>query len=132
MATRNSATWTAFLVMCFAIVGLTGLFGTFATTVPLYRALARYAALDEVLAVSRQPDAAVQLDRLRPQLAESAAAVLQGEGTVEERVARERAAMRARQEHEAEGVAWRIRVMVLVVTLMAALFGVFVMGLSRR
>lgn len=132
MANRNSATWTAFLVMCFAAVGLTGLFATFATTVPLYRALAQNAALDQVLAASRQPDAAAQLDRLRPLLGESAAGALGGEGTVEERVSRERAAMRVRQEHEAEGVAWRIRVMVLVVTLMATLFGVFVMGVSRH
>ena len=132
MANRNGATWTAFLVMCFLAVGLTGLFATFASTVPLYRALAQSAALDEVLAVSRRPDSAAQLDRLRPRLGESAAGALGGDGTVEERVTRERSAMRARQEHEAEGVAWRIRVMVVVVTVMATLFGVFIMGLSRR
>lgn len=132
MASRNSATWTAFLLMCFALVGLTGLFGTFVGNVPLLRALARNAALDEALVASRAPDAASLMERLRPQLGESAGPVLAGEGTIEERVIRERAAVRERQEREARGVVGRIRMLVVLVTLIAAAFGAFVMGLSRH
>ena len=131
MAGRLNPTWTAFLLVCFAIVGLTGLFGTFVVNVPLLRALERHATLDEVLVASRAPDAAVQLERLRRPLAESAAAVLSGEGTIEERVARERVAMRQRQEREAQGVTGRIRMLIVIVTVMAAAFGVLIMGLSR-
>lgn len=132
MASRSNATWTAFLLMCFALVGMSGLFGTYVVNVPLLRALARYEALDEALAASREPDAALLLERLRPRLFESAGPVLGGEGTIEERVARERAAVRERQEREARGVVGRIRLLVVVVTLMAAAFGVLVMGLSRH
>lgn len=132
MAGRLNPTWTAFLLMCFAIVGLTGLFGTFVTNVPLLRALERHATLDEVLVAAREPDAASRLERLRRPLAESAGPVLSGEGTIEERVARERLAMRERQEREARGVTGRIRTLVALVTVMAAAFGVFIMGMSRR
>ena len=132
MASRLNPTWTAFLLMCFAVVGLTGLFGTFVAGVPLLRALERHATLDEVLAAAREPDAAARLERLRRPLAESAGPVLSGEGTLEERVARERTAMRERQEREARGVTGRIRTLIVLVTVMAAAFGVFIMGLSRR
>ena len=131
MARRLNPTWTAFLLMSFAVVGLTGLFGTFVTNVPLLRALERHATLDEVLAAAREPDAAVRLEQLRRPLADSAGAVLAGEGTIEERVARERVLMRERQEREARGVAGRIRTLVALVTVMAAAFGVLIMGLSR-
>ena len=131
MASRLNPTWTAFLLMCFAVVGLTGLFGTFVAGVPLLRALERHATLDEVLAAAREPDAAARLERLRRPLAESAGPVLSGEGTLEERVARERTAMRERQEREARGVTGRIRTLMVLVTVMAAAFGVFIMGLSR-
>lgn len=132
MAARMSATWTAFLLMCFALVGLAGLFGTFVTNIPLERALARHDTLDKVLEASRQPDAAARLEGLRRDLAESAGPVLTGEGTIEERVARERVAMRERQEREARGVTGRIRLLMVVVTVMAAAFGVFVLGMSRH
>lgn len=131
MASRLNPTWTAFLLMSFAVVGLTGLFGTFVAGVPLLRALERHATLDEVLAAAREPDAAARLERLRRPLAESAGPVLTGEGTIEERVARERVAMRERQEREARGVTGRIRTLIVLVTVMAAAFGVFIMGLSR-
>lgn len=125
-------TWTAFLLVCFGLVGLAGLFGIYAAPIPLERALARNATLDRVLDAARQPDPAPLLERLRPALAESAAPVLTGPGTLEERVAREREAVRARQEAEARGVARRLRLLVLVITAMAGLFGALVLGLARR
>ena len=75
-------------------------------------------------------DPAPLLERLRPALAESAAPVLTGPGTLEERVAREREAVRARQDAEARGVARRLRLLILVVTAMAGLFGAVVLGLA--
>ena len=45
-------TWFAFLAMTFVVVGLTGVFATFATPLPLYRALSRDAA-DATLRRSR-------------------------------------------------------------------------------
>jgi len=48
-ADRPNVALAAFVAMAFAVVGLTGVFATFAAPLPLERALAREAALDEAL-----------------------------------------------------------------------------------
>ena len=134
---RPDATWTAFLLMCFAIVGLTGLFATFATSIPLEHGMARLAVLDQVLAAARQPDAAARLPALRPDLARSlgtleADAVLSGPGELFDRVTAARDLVLSETGRESRSVTYRTRVMVGVVTLMAALVGAGIMALSRR
>ena len=134
---RPDATWTAFLLMCFAIVGLTGLFATFATSIPLEHGMARLAVLDRVLAAARQPDAAAQLPALRPDLARSlgtieADTVLSGPGELFDRVSTARDIVLSETGRESRSVTYRTRVMVGIVTLMAALVGAGVMALSRR
>ncbi len=134
---RPDATWTAFLLMCFAIVGLTGLFATFATSIPLEHGMARLAVLDQVLAAARQPDAAARLPALRPDLARSlgtleADAVLSGPGELYDRVGAARDIVLSETGRESRSVTYRTRVMVGIVTLMAALVGAGIMALSRR
>ena len=129
---NDRAAWTAFLLMCFAIVGLTGLFATYATTVPLERALLRTGTLDQVLAAARAPDAPARLAALRPALGERADAVLAGPGELWDRVAAERVVVLDEQGREARSVAHRIRIMVVVVTLMASLLGAGIMALGQR
>lgn len=129
---RQGGVWAAFLAMCFLVVGLTGGFALYAAPVPLQRALARGAALDQVLLASEGPDAGARFEALRPALGSSADAVLGGPGTVAERVVRQRAAVRDEAEREEAAVAARIRLMLAVVTVTAGLFGVGVMGLARR
>ena len=57
---KTDPTWYAFLAMTFAVVGLTGLFASFAAPLPLARALARDAALNEaqaaLAALEERPD----------------------------------------------------------------------------
>ncbi len=129
---NDRATWTAFLLMCFAIVGLTGLFATYATTIPLERALIRTGTLDQVLAAARTPDASAQLAALRPALGERADSVLSGPGDLWDRVAAERVIVLDEQGREARSVAHRTRVMVIIVTLMAALVGSGILALGQR
>ena len=43
---RVNPTWIAFLAMAFVVVGLAGLFASYAVPLPLQRAIAREAALD--------------------------------------------------------------------------------------
>jgi len=129
---NDRATWTAFLLMCFALVGLTGLFATYATSIPLERALIRTGTLDKVLAAARTPDAAARLAALRPALGERADAVLSGPGELWDRVAAERAVVLNEQEREARSVAHRTRVLVIIVTLMASLVGAGIMALAQR
>ena len=128
----GGGTWAAFLATAFAIVGLTGIFATYAAPLPLARALARETTLDRALATAGAPDPGAALAALRPALGESADAVVSGPGTLAERVARERVAMRARLTEEAGEVALRLRVMIGVFTLAGALFGIAVLSIVRR
>jgi hypothetical protein len=129
-------TWAAFLVMGFLVVGLAGLFASYAVPLPLQRALARDAALDAALAAAHGADPAAALAALRPQLGDSADAILPPGGAVpadiDARIATERAAMRGRLVAESGEIALRIRWLLSVVTLMAAAFGVAILHIGRR
>ena len=127
-----SFTFAAFLVMCFATCGLIGLFANFAAPVPLYRLAAREQALDEALAALTAPTPAAALEALRPRLDESADAILPLRPDTAARIAAERVAMRQRMLDDAHAVSQRMIVMVTCITAMAALFGVGILGLSRR
>jgi len=125
-------TWTAFLMMCFALVGMAGLFASFATTIPWERAVIRGAVLDSVLDAARAPDAPARLEGLRPVLGPIADRLFTGPGDIRDRVAAERATMLDEQRREADSVAHRIRILVIVVTVMAALVGAGIMALAVR
>jgi hypothetical protein len=129
---RNSGTWTAFLAMTFIVVGLTGLFATYATPIPLERALARDAALDEALATEGQPNQAALLEALRDRLDDSAAAVIKGTGPLAVRVAAARNAMHAELQHEADAIGDRLRFMIIVVTVLGIVFGAVILGAVAR
>lgn len=128
---RQGGVWAAFLAMCFLVVGLIGGFALYAAPVPLQRALARGAVLDRAL-LAGEAQGAPGLAALRPALGSSADAVLDGPGTLVERVVRARAAVTREADAEEAAVAARVRLMLVVVTVMAALFGIGVMGLARR
>lgn len=129
---RPNATWTAFLMMCFALVGLTGMFASYAVTIPLERTLGRVAVLDGVLAEGRQPDAARRAT-LRGMLGPDVGPrVLDGPGELFDRVAAQRAAVLEEGARETRSVIYRIRVLVLAVTAAAGLLGVGIMAISRR
>jgi len=129
---RINPTWVAFLAMAFVIVGLAGLFASYAVPLPLERAVAREQALDAALAAAHGADPAAALEALRPQLGDSAAALLPPGGDMDARIAAERVAMRAHLLAEAAAVAGRTRFLLAVVTLMAAVFGVAVLHMARR
>ncbi len=124
---KNGATWIAFLLMCFAVVGLTGLFGTYAPQIPLERALARSAVLDQALLAGQAPDATARLEALRPALGASADLIVSGPGDIIERVTAARAVMLSEQRREARSVTRRTRIMVGTITLLGGMFGAGVM-----
>lgn len=128
---RQIWVWAAFLSVCFLIVGLVGLFALYAAPVPLQRALAQDAVLDRALIAAQHADPA-ELAALRPQLGRNADRVLNGPGTITERVVHARAAMQAHMEREQAAVTARIQLLLIVVTVMACLFGVGILGLSGR
>ena len=126
---RNTGTWMAFLAMTFAIVGLVGLFASYAAPLPLQRALARDATLDQALATG---DDKAALEPLRDQLGDSASMVIEGAGPLAARVSTARADMNADFLREAAAVAARLRLMLAVVTVVAAGFGVALLGIVAR
>jgi len=130
---RPQATWTAFLLMCFALVGLTGMFASYAVTIPLDRTLARTAVLDQILAVARLPDAPARLADLRRMLEPSVGeTVLNGPGALFDRVAAQREVVLQEGAREGRSVVYRIRVLVAAVTIVAGLLGCGIMALSSR
>ena len=123
----NRGAWTGFLVAAFCVVGMIGLVASYAAPLPYQRELSRDAALDRLLLTA--PD---QRERLRDALGDSADAVLQGTTPLSQRVAAERTAMHARFTVEADELASRLRLMIVVVTLMAATIGAVALGLRRK
>jgi len=129
---RQGGVWAAFLAMCFLVLGLVGGFALYAAPVPLQRAIVRSRVLDAALAAGRGADHGAALERLRPALGSSAGAVLDGTGPLEERVVAARDVFQARMERQAAAVTARVRLMLIVVTVMCSVFGVAILGMSRR
>lgn len=129
---NNSYTMMGFLGMCFAIVGLVGLFAVFAAPLPLHRAIARDAALDEALVALHGADPAAGMAALKDRLDESAAAFTPLPANPDAAVATERRAMFSRFEAESDATSSRMQLMIVIVTVMAAVFGAAIAGLGRR
>ena len=126
---RNTATWMAFLVAAFGVVGLMGVFASYAAPLPFERAVARDATLDEALATGDNKPA---LESLRDRLDDSAPVVIDGTGPIGDRVATARVAMHTALQAEAAAIGGRVRLELLVVTLVAAGFGLVVLGSVAR
>ena len=125
---RGFSSASGFLLVCFAVVGLVGVMTTYVAPLPMARAVRRDTTLDQVLLAAHAANPQAALDALRPMLADSADAVLPAGQPIDPaaivaRVAAERQAMRARLEAEQEELSLRLRVLIGVVTLMGAGFG---------
>ena len=124
--------WTFFLITLFAIVGLCGLFASYATSIPLERGVMRSATLDEVVAAATAPDAATRLEQLRRRLGDLAPAVLDNAAPFPDRIAAARARILDEQQREESSLAYRTRLMLGVVTLISAILGAGILQLARR
>ena len=132
MAQQARGSRIGYLAMTFVVVGLAGIFATYAVPIPLVRALRRDSALDAALATAQAPDPAKALAALRPRLGGSAAAVISGPSPLPVRVAAERTRMRAQFLAEANAEAGRMRLLIGVITVMGALFGAAMVGFGRK
>jgi hypothetical protein len=128
---KPTGTLAGFLAMAFLIVGLTGLFTSYAAPLALQRAMAREAALDEAAAAAHGADPAAALAALAPRLGESAAAVAPGPDLAA-RIDAERRVVRTRFAAESAATLTRLRWLVSVITLMGAAFGVVMLYLAAR
>jgi len=125
MAEQRNLTALAFLVMAFVVVGLVGLFASFAGPLPLQRALSHEAAWDAVLEAARGPNPAEAIAKLAPRLGDSAKALAGADpASLPARIQAARIVSRADFQAEAEAVGFRLRLLIGIVTLTAAAFGV--------
>jgi hypothetical protein len=133
---RDGGTWTAFLIMAFAVLGLVGAFSVFAAQIPFQRALARSITLDHALALAGEPDGAAKLEALRPALDDSADHIIGKPGTPDrdmvQKIADERARMFAAFGKESEDIGTRLRIVIAVFTAACAVFGAAVLSIVRR
>ena len=124
---QNRPVWVAFLLTCFLLTGMVGLFASYAASIPLERAFYRLAALDQATA-SATPDMAA----LRIVLGPGADDVVSGPGDLPARLARARAVIRSEGEREAASVASRTRLMVGIITVLSAAVGAGILLLAAR
>lgn len=121
--------WTAFLAMLFLVVGLCGLFASYAGVVPLERAGARTALIDRV---AQSGADRTMIETLAPQLGSLAPLLLDEQTPLQERLARARALVAEEARREAASVSYRVRLMLGVVTVLAALLGCAILTQLRK
>ncbi len=132
MAQKTSLSRIGFLLTCFLFPGLVGTFASFSIPAPVVDAMHQEAALDAVLAAptaTAQQAAIANLANATDE--DTAAIVLNGTGPIPARVAAARANMHREVVAEARSAAYRIRLMVITMTVLGALFGVALLGVGR-
>jgi hypothetical protein len=128
----NRATLLGFLMMCFIITGLVGLFASYAVPIPLARAIAREKTLDEAEAALSGPNPQAAIEALKARLDDSAPALIPLPPDPKAAIAKERIEMRARFLEEEEGNSTRIHWLIVIVTVMSAVFGTAITGFGRK
>ncbi len=129
MATNGSRTWGGFLVMAFVVLGLCGLFSTYAAQLPYQREEYAETKLDAALAA---PDANQRLETLRDALGDDAAGAFAATGDADTRIEAARRVLRQHFRDQARDIALRLRIVIAVFTGAAALFGLMVTSVLRR
>ena len=125
---RGKLAWTGFLVMAFVVLGLCGLFSTYAAQLPYQRALYAEARLD---AARHAPDTAARLARLRDALGEDGAGAFDGSGDLDQQIDHAHDVLMQHFRQQGEDIALRLRIVLVVFTAAAALFGIMVVSVLR-
>ena len=129
MTKHGSGAWTGFLVMAFIILGLCGLFATYAVQLPYQREAYAEARLDAAIGA---PDAQARLDRLRDALGDDGAGAFPPDGEPGHKVDTARRVLRRHFQDQGRDIALRLRIVIVVFTGGAALFGLMVTSILRR
>lgn len=123
---QNRGVWLGFLMTCFAIVGMVGLFASYSTSIPLERAMHQIEILDQAVEPGQAEPA------IRQALGREALPVLQGAGDDRVRLERARAAVTLQAQAEQGEIATRTRWMIVVVTVLAAGLGAGLLLMASR
>ncbi len=131
MAQKIDGSRIGFLATSFLIVCLVGVFASYAAPIPYARGLLKEQALDDALATAGKPDQPALLAALRDRLGEQADLVIGGPGPLPQRVAAARAQARAEAMTEGEAEASQMRLLVIVTSVICAIFGMALSGVGR-
>ena len=122
-----------FLLTCFLFPGLIGTFASFSIPAPVVDEQHQQAALDAVL---NAPDAAAQAAAIASLPndvdADTAAIVTTGTAPLPARIAAAQANMRQEVVAQARAEAYKIRLMVITMTILGAIFGVALLGPGKQ
>jgi hypothetical protein len=131
MAQRIDGNRIGFLAISFLLVCLVGIFASYATPIPYARGFLREQAFDDALATAGKPDQPALLAALSDRLGEQADLVIKGNGTLVDRVAKARAEARSQVMAEGRAEASQMRLLIIVTSIVCALFGTALSGAGR-
>jgi hypothetical protein len=120
-----------FLATCFLVVCLVGVFASYAAPIPYARGLLKEQALDDALATAGKPNQTALLAALGDRLGEQADLVINGTGPLPLRIAHARADARNEAMTEGAAEASQMRLLVIVTSLVCAIFGMALSGVGR-
>ncbi len=121
-----------FLLTCFLLPGLIGTFASFSIPAPVVDEMHQEAALDAVLNAPTQAAQAAAIAGLPDDVDDDAAAlVTTGAAPLPARVAAARARVQQDVIAEARQEAYKIRLMVITMTILGAIFGVALLGAGK-
>jgi hypothetical protein len=133
MVAKTSYARIGFLLCCFLIPALIGTFASFSIPAPVVDEAHQEAALDAVLTAPNPAMQTAAISNLQNATdADTAAIVTNGAGPVPARVAAALANMHREVLAQARDEAYKIRLMVITMTILAAGFGVALLGPTRQ
>ncbi len=132
MNPKTSFSRIGFLLTCFLFPALIGTFASFSIPAPVVDAMHQEAALDAVLNAPTPAAQAAAIANLPNDVDDDTAAIVtNGTGPLPARIAAARNNMHVEVVAEARSEAYRIRLMVITFSVLAAGFGVALLGPNR-
>lgn len=131
-AMKSSFSRIGFLLTCFLFPGLIGTFASFAIPAPVVDELHQQAALDAVLNATDPAALSVALAALPNAVDDDTAAMVTKSTTpMQDRIQAAEQHMRVEVVHEARVSAYRIRLMVITMTVLGAILGIAILGKEK-
>jgi len=125
---KTSFARIGFLLSCFLIPGLIGTFASFSIPAPVVDEAHQEAALDAVMAAQTPAARQAAISNLANATDADTAAIVTGGGTVAAALANMHAEVLAQARDEA----YKIRLMVITMTILAAGFGIALLGPEKK
>jgi hypothetical protein len=130
---KPSLTRVGFMLTCFLFPGLIGTFASFSIPAPVVDEMHQEAALQAVLAAPTPAAQATLIAALPNDVDDDTAAiVMKGTGPLPARIAAAEINMKREVLAQARNSAYRIRLMVITMTVLAAMLGVALLGGERQ